>query len=112
MKKLNMKKRDPRETYAAAASACFVATIFLYVFIVGYMAPLRHEVVIQEIFAVEHTKNRLGEDYTDIYTVGQGQYYFRGNHGFQIGHSYRVVFHENMDRWRDLTLLDWVEVIL
>jgi len=105
-----MSTRDPRETYAAAASACFVAAIFLYVFIVGVLAPPRHEVVIQDVFDVTHTLDKFGESWTAVYTVGQGQYYFRGNHGFQIGHSYRVVFHENMDRWRDLTLLDWGEV--
>jgi len=105
-----MSTRDPRETYAAAASACFVAAIFLYVAVVGYLSPPQHEVVINEVFETTYTVNRQGQEYTNVYTVGQGQYYFRGNHGFEEGHSYRVVYVENMKRWRDLTLLDMVEV--
>jgi len=106
-----MKTKDPREVYVTAASACLVAVVFAVVFIQGYLAPPRHEVVIQEVWDIDHVQDRDGNQWTNIYTIGQGQYHFRGNHGFQTGHSYRVVFHENMNRWRDLTLLDWVEVI-
>jgi len=105
-----MSTRDPRETYAAAISACFVAVVFLYVAIVGVLASPRHEVVIQEVFDVTHPIDKQGNDWTAVYTVGQGQYYFRGTHPFQIGHSYRVVYVEHMKRWRDLTLLAMVEV--
>lgn len=105
-----MSTRDPRETYAAVASACFVASIFLYVAIVGILSPPRHEVVIQEVFDVTHPVDKFGEPWTAVYTVGQGQYYFRGNHDFQANHSYHVVYVENMKRWRDLTLLAMVEV--
>lgn len=105
-----MSTRDPRETYAAALSACFVACIFMYVLIVGVLAPPRHTVVINEVFEITYTVNRQGQAYTNVYTVGQGQYYFQGTHSFQIGCSYHVVYVEHSKRWRDLTLLDWVEV--
>lgn len=78
------------------------------VFVSQIMKPT-YTIEVYEIFEVTHTENNRGK-FTNVYTVGQTQFYFRGDHDIDESKSYTFVYQKNGRRWRDLTLLDYWEI--
>ncbi len=69
-----------------------------------------YTVEVYEIFEVTHTANKQG-DWTNVYTYGKGQFFFRGDHPINESSSYSFTYVKNGKRWRDLTLISYREFI-
>lgn len=70
-----------------------------------------YTIEVYQIFEVVHLTDKQGKDWTNIYTYGQGQFYFRGNHEIDLNKSYSFTYTENGKRWRDLNLLEFHEFV-
>jgi hypothetical protein len=91
----------------------FICVICLFGFffntlILTYVRKTEYTVEVYDIFEVVYVENVEG-GWTCVYTYGQGQYFFRGEHDINASKSYSFTYVENNKRWRDLTLLDYRE---
>lgn len=90
-------------------SLLLVGTVFYYACMMSIFAKPTYTIEVYEIFEVDHVENEDGH-WTCVYTYGQSQFYFRGDHDINASKSYTFVYQENLKRWRDLTLLDYWEI--
>jgi hypothetical protein len=69
-----------------------------------------YTVEVYQIFDVTYkTRRRDGQNFTCVYTRGQGQFFFRGTHDINLTKSYVFTYKETGKRWRDLELLEYRE---
>lgn len=68
-----------------------------------------YTIEIYDIFEVHHTENSKGH-WTNVYTNGSGQFFFRGDHPINESLAYSFTYVENGKRWRDLTLIAYREI--
>lgn len=79
---------DPREVKLIIIINLLIACGFAYMVYLNCIQPPIHEVVIREVFDVQHPNGA----YTTVDTWGQGRYSFIGVYDFREGHSYRIRF--------------------
>jgi hypothetical protein len=84
--------------------------VFSYGWIVSTTMKPEYTVEIYEIFEVDHTENKAGQPWTNVYTYGKGQFFFRGDHDINASKSYVFMYTKNGKRWRDLTLISHREI--
>ena len=86
----------------AGVGLCFI--VFFNAYMTAIIKKTEYTIEVYEIFEVVHANN-----YTLVYTRGQTQFYFRGDHPINASGSYVFTYVENGKRWRDLTLLSYRE---
>jgi hypothetical protein len=100
---------DEKERFALMIGVGLCFFVFGWgVFVTQVMKPT-YTVEVYEIFEVDHKSNSR-QTLTCVYTYGQGQFFFRGDHDINESKSYTFVYQLNGRRWRDLTLLDYYEI--
>jgi hypothetical protein len=99
---------NTKEKYLIAIGVSICIAVFSYGFYVLYVRPPLITVKVYSVFEVTHTENSRGK-FTNVYTVGQAQFFFRGDHPIERGKGYIFVYREHQRRWRDLTLISWEE---
>lgn len=77
--------------------------------LVSYFRKPTYTIEVYEIFEVVHVSNSK-QTLTCVYTYGQAQFFFRGDHEINESKAYTFVYQENGKRWRDLTLLEYWEI--
>ena len=68
-----------------------------------------YTIEVYDIFEVHHAENTKGH-WTNVYTNGSGQFFFRGDHPINDSLSYSFTYTKNGKRWRDLTLIEYHEI--
>jgi hypothetical protein len=94
---------------------CSALALCSIIFISSYLLSTSHRTIytieVYEIFDITHTtRRRDGIEFTNVYTYGKGQFYFRGNYDWNISKSYVFTYKETGKRWRDLELIEWREI--
>lgn len=83
--------------------------LFSYAWMVSTILKPEYTVEVYEIFEVDHTESKAGP-WTNVYTYGKGQFFFRGDHDINASRSYVFTYTKNGKRWRDLTLISYGEI--
>ncbi len=97
-------KTSTKTLIAIVIGAGLCGVIFSVAVIQSTIRKTEYTSEVYDIFEVVHVNN-----YTLVYTYGQCQFYFRGNHPLNASSSYVFTYVENGKRWRDLTLISYRE---
>lgn len=98
-------KDSQKQIIFLAIGIGLVGVVGSYAILRSTVRKTEYTVEVYEIFEVNWANN-----YTYVYTYGQTQFFFRGDHPINESRSYSFTYVENGKRWRDLTLLDYHEI--
>jgi len=102
-------KASHKQIIYLAIGIGLVSVVFSQALIKTFMKKTEYTIEVYEIFEVTHTsKDR--KSWTNVYTNGSGQFFFRGDHPINGSRAYVFTFEKNLRRWRDLTLIEYHEI--
>ena len=107
---MNDNKRElTNEQFYLILGVVLCVCVFVGAFNLRYWNRPIYTIEVYEIFEVV-IKSNSRETLTCVYTVGQAQFFFRGEHEINESKAYTFVYKENGKRWRDLTLIEYWEI--
>jgi hypothetical protein len=99
-----------KELMVLAVALALCSVLIINSFILSTSHRTIYTIEVYEIFDITHkTRARDGQEFTCVYTYGQGQFFFRGSYNWSIDSSYSFTYRETGKRWRDLELIEWRE---
>lgn len=102
-------KESHKQIIYLTIGIALVSVVFSQALIKTYLNKTEYTIEIYDIFEVTHTENKQGS-FTNVYTNGSGQFFFRGDHPINGSRAYVFTFEKNLKRWRDLTLIEYHEI--
>jgi hypothetical protein len=99
-----------KEYLVLGVALTLCSVIFSYSCLLSTSHRTIYTIEVYQVFDITHkTRARDNQNFTCVYTYGQGQFYFRGDYNWSIEKSYVFTYRETGKRWRDLELLEWRE---
>lgn len=102
-------KDSQKQIIFLAVGLSLAGIVFSNAFIISNYKKTEYTIEIYDIFEVDHKENQKGQ-WTNVYTNGSGQFFFRGDHQINESLAYSFTYEKNGKRWRDLTLIEYHEI--